>query len=251
MGRPKKKVILFVVEGHSDRATLERPIKAMLEDNPLEIEAEFLVADTDITSDRRHNPDNILQKINHFYFEPFFSANDYYYPKDILEVVQICDLDGTYVADDHCRQYTDRLWSESGFIYEPPFIYGATEAAVIDRNHRKAANIDFLLNLDSIKVKTKTVPYSLLFFSINIEHFLYHKLNVPTREKINLGESFADRYCNSPRDFYKRMISDEGSIMNCTVEESWNFIRSNGHSLEPFTNLGIFLKSLADQIGLE
>ena len=250
MGRPRKKVILFIVEGRSDRATLERPIKAMLENNELEIEAEFLVAETDITSDRRNNPGNILQKMNHFYFEPFFSANDFYYPKDILEVVQICDLDGTYAKDWQCRQFTESLWSESGFIYDPPYIYGASEEIVIERNRRKRENIDYLLTLDSIKVKSKTVPYSMYFFSINIEHFLYLELNLSGREKIKRAESFADKYCNDPSAFCRRILDDEATLKNSAVAQSWDFIRYEEVSMQRYSNLGIFLRTLADRIGI-
>ena len=64
MGRPKKKVILFIVEGPSDLAALERPIQNLLMDNEQGYEATFLVAEQDVTSDTRNNPDNILQKIN-------------------------------------------------------------------------------------------------------------------------------------------------------------------------------------------
>ena len=79
LARPKKKVILFIVEGDSDKQALERPIQTLLQGNDQEIEATFLVADGDVTSDSRITPDNIEQKINRFYFEPFFSANEFYY----------------------------------------------------------------------------------------------------------------------------------------------------------------------------
>ena len=64
MGRPKKRVILFLVEGKSELEALERPVQSMLQKSDSGIEAAFLVAETDVTSDSRHNPDNILQKIN-------------------------------------------------------------------------------------------------------------------------------------------------------------------------------------------
>ncbi len=251
MGRPKKKVILFVVEGRSDQADLERPIKALLEDNEQGIEAEFLVAETDITSDFRNTPDNILQKINRFYFEPFFSANDFYYPKDILEVVQIVDLDGAYVPDDYCFQFTVKHWSEDGFVYDPPNIYGATKEDVINRNHRKSANIDYLLTQSSIKVKTKTIPYSMYFFSLNIDHYLHHKLNLSPREKVNMAESYADRYCEDPHAFCRSIWEDDGSTMDMSHSESWTFIKEGVHSAERYSNLGLYLKDLAIQIGYE
>lgn len=168
MGRPKKQVILFLVEGKSDRDALERPIQKLLEASETGIEAAFLVAETDVTSDFRHTPDNILQKINRFYLEPFFSANEFYYPKDILEVVQICDLDGAFIPDANCLGFTETIFAEKGFVYEPPFIYGETAESVRQRNASKAANLRFLMQQATIKVKTKTVPFSIYYFSTNM-----------------------------------------------------------------------------------
>ena len=103
----------------------------LLQGNDQEIEATFLVADGDVTSDSRITPDNIEQKINRFYFEPFFSANEFYYPKDIIEVVQICDLDGTFIPENHCKEYDTDHSAEDGFIYDPPYIFGKSHICLM------------------------------------------------------------------------------------------------------------------------
>lgn len=96
MARPREKVILFIVEGTSDMHALERPIMNLLQAHESEYKVRFLPATTDITSDFRNNPDNILDVIAKHYFRPFFSGNDCY-AKYVVEVVHLCDLDGTFI----------------------------------------------------------------------------------------------------------------------------------------------------------
>lgn len=249
LARPKKKVILFIVEGDSDKQALERPIQTLLQGNDQEIEATFLVADGDVTSDSRSTPDNIEQKINRFYFEPFFSANEFYYPKDIMEVVQICDLDGTFIPENHCKEYDTDHSAEDGFIYDPPYIFGKSQQAVIDRNRRKAENIRYLLSLDSIKVKSKTRPYSVFFFSSNIDHYLHDKLNLSTRDKINAAEKFADKCDDDPEWFLKRICQHSQAIKGMSYEESWAYIMNDCNSVKRHTNFNLYINKLLATIG--
>ena len=251
MGRPKKKVILFIVEGPSDMAALERPIQNLLMDNEQGYEATFLVAEQDVTSDGRNNPDNLLQKINKWYFDPFFSANEFYYPKDIAEVVQICDLDGAFIPDEFCREYLPEHQGAEGFIYAPPYIYGVSSQAVIDRNHHKADNIKFLLTQTTIKVRSKTVPYSLYFFSSNIDHYLHDKINLAGREKIDLAEQFADKCDDDIANFTTRICKHCQALKDMSYSESWEFImKEEGcRSIKRHTNFNIYINDLLERIG--
>ena len=246
--RPKKKVVLFIVEGRSDMAALERPIKTLLEGNEQGIEATFLIAECDVTSDRRNNPSNIEQKINRFYFEPFFSANDFCYPKDVLEVVHIVDLDGTFIPDENCWAFDEEHFAADGFVYDPPRVYGETAEAVIVRNQQKAANIKHLLTLDKIKVVSKTCPYSLFFFSSNIDHYLHDKLNLSGREKIERAERFADRCDEDPEWFVRRICQHSQALKGMTREESWTYIMEGTNSVKRHTNFNLYLENLLTRI---
>lgn len=248
MGRPKKHLILFIVEGPSDKAALERPIQELLDGNVLGLSAEFLYLETDVTSDGRNNPDNIMGNINKFYIMDYFKGNPHYYPKDVCAVVQICDLDGTFIPEEYCKQFTEYIFQEKGFYYDPPHIYGSTAEAVRDRNQRKADNIRFLLTQDSIKVRTVTVPYSVYFFSSNIDHFLHGDLNLPGREKIRKAEGFADRFDGDSASFVEHMRQHPCAITGMTHAESWAFIMTGCHSLERYTNFNMYLNDLCSTI---
>ena len=249
--RPKKKVVLFIVEGHSDMAALERPIQTLLEGNEQGIEATFLIAEGDVTSDRRNTPSNIEQKINRFYFEPFFSANDFCYPKDVLEVVHIVDLDGTFIQDENCRTYDENHVAADGFVYDPPYVYGETTEAVIARNRQKAANIKHLLTLDKINVGSKTCPYSVFFFSSNIDHYLHDKLNLSAREKIEKAESFADRCDEDPEWFVRSICQCSQALKGMTHDESWAYIMTETNSVNRHTNFNLYLENLLTRIQRE
>lgn len=248
MARPKKHLILFIVEGPSDEDALKRPIQELLEGNSMGLSAEFLYVENDVTADYRNNPGNIMNNINRFYIMNFFKENDYYYPKDVYAVVQICDLDGTFIPDENCRQFTELIYQEDGFYYDPPLIYGSTEEAVQDRNHRKAENIRFLLTQNTIKVKTKTVPYSLYYFSSNLDHFLHNELNLPMREKRTKASDFADRFEKNPVGFVDYMTHHPGAIIGKSLEESWECIMNGCNSIDRHTNFNLFLDRLCETI---
>lgn len=248
MGRPKKKIILFLVEGRSDALALERPIQALLDGNEDNVEAQFLIAETDVTSDFRNNPGNIKEKINKFYFDPFFSANDFCYPKDIKEVVQICDLDGTFIPSEYCRQFTDRNDEEDQFVYLPPYICSKDPSTIIKRNQQKAENLRFLMTQQDIKVRSKTVPYSIYYFSTNIDHFLHNELNLLGRDKVNLAETFADKYDGNPEAFIEFFTRNEYVNMDLSYDESWDYVTRNCNSIERGTNLNILLNRLIAEI---
>ena len=246
--RPKKKVVLFIVEGLSDMAALERPLQNLLEGNEQGIEATFLIAECDVTSDFRNNPSNIEQKINRFYFEPFFSANDFYYPKDVMEVVHIVDLDGTFIPEENCYAFDAEHFATGRFVYDPPYVYGETAEAVIARNRQKALNIKHLLTLDTIKVDSKTCPYSIFFFSSNIDHYLHDRLNLCGREKIERAERFADCCDEDPEWFVRRICQHAQALKGMTHEESWAYIMEGANSVKRHTNFNIYLENLLIKI---
>ena len=252
MPRPRKRVILFILEGPSDYAALARPIQTFLQGGKTEIEPAFLVAEQDVTSFSKNNPDNIIKAINKWHFDPFFSANEFYYPKDIIEVVQISDLDGTFVPDSNCRPYDENHWNEEcRFIYDPPYIYADNYQKIIDRNSRKSANLQFLITQKSIKVRSKTVPYSIYFFSSNIDHYLHNRLGLSGREKNDLAAAFADD-CMADFGVFKRAVwTGQNTIQALDYEASWTFIMSGTNSLMRFTNFNLLLDSLNRKIQAE
>lgn len=241
-------MILFIVEGQSDLEALERPVSAYVQKLSSEVDVFFYKSRTDITSDRRNNPNNIVNSINKYFLDKFFSENGFIYPKDILEVVQISDLDGAFISDDYCKMFTPEIFAEDGFIYDPPYIYGASKEDVILRNRTKSANLLYLSTIGSIKIKSKTVPYSIYYFSSSIDHFLYDKPNGSQAEKIDRAERFADYIEREDIDISLYFDKDPNSVRNMDYESSWKYITQENRSIYRGTNLNLYLNQLKDRL---
>lgn len=248
MGRPRKKVILFIVEGQSDLEALERPVSAYVQTLCPDVDVFFFKSRTDITSDRRNNPGNIVNSINKYFLDRFFSENGFIYPKDLIEVVQISDLDGAFVSDENCKMFTPDIYSEDGFIYDPPYIYGPSSEDVIDRNKIKSANLRHLSKTSSIKIKSKTIPYSIYYFSASIDHYLYDKPNGAQSEKIVRAERFADSLENEGITIVDYFSKNPNSIKGMSFQESWEYVAKDNHSICRGTNLNLYFEQLKEKL---
>ena len=105
--RPKRKVVLFLVEGQSEINALKPAISALYDSIDPEIEVFFptIVEDGcdkrgDITSKYGIVPDVIEGCIYKLFLKTFFDAEKLY-PKDVSEIIQIVDLDGADL--DECK----------------------------------------------------------------------------------------------------------------------------------------------------
>ena len=137
--RPKKKIVLFLVEGMSDKNAFEIPFGQLLEDIDPDILLEFAMvmnddghAGGDITSKNGIYPDNIERFIDEIMVSPFLKQTGLC-PKDILEIVHFVDTDGAYIDD--------ALVAASGNetddpVYYPDYIVTGIPAHVVERNHR-------------------------------------------------------------------------------------------------------------------
>lgn len=252
MPRPKKKVILFIVEGETDQTALERPIAHLLEEVNEDLEIAFLWEEGDLTSDSRHNPDNILKKMKKFYLDPFFSGNPFYYPKDIIRVIHLVDTDGCFLPKSNLKPW-DRENTVGFPYYEPPYIYHNDLDCLESRNEHKSTNIRFLQKQPEIKVGSKTPSYEVYYFSCNMDHCLSgaDNLNISTREKIAAAEAFADAHESDSKAFLDTMKLCMPSVDEPTYDSTWNFITQGENSINRYSNLYIGLKKLVDDFKVD
>lgn len=246
--RPKKKIVLFLVEGMSDKNALEIPFGQLLEDIDPDILLEFAMvmkddgtAGGDITSKNGIYPDNIEYFIDEIMVSPFLKQTGLY-PKDIMEIVHFVDTDGVYIDDD--------LVASSGDvgddpIYYPDLIVTGNPAHVVERNHRKSENLDVLTSLSYIKIGSKKIRYSTYYFSCNLDHFLHGDANFNDHDKTRkaLEFSLAHENSGSLEEFFRE---NETDTMDMTYDESWEFIRTGENSLKRHTNVNLLIKRLMD-----
>lgn len=224
MARGEKKVIIFIVEGASDEATLGTIMKDYFTGN----ETRFLVVHGDITVKDYVALESIIAKINERIED---IQNRYRYQmSDILKIIHLTDTDGVFIDDEYVRHadvdsiqyYTDHMETNS--------VDAATK-----RNHNKA-KVLFKLRKTS---KINNIPYRIYYNSCNLEHVLYDELKDFTdEEKQIMSDEFAEKYDGNAEAFIK-FISDSILAVSGTYQQSWNFIEKDVNSLNRHTNMNL------------
>lgn len=251
--KSKKKIILFLVEGPSDKDALEIPIGDLCDEVNENIESffRFLVdydwknkeenVGGDITSAYWAKPSNIESKINEKFITPFLNETGLY-AKDISQIIQLVDLDGAFIPDSSVVECDEE---DASVIYCDSEIRAKNPAGIKERNARKSENLRYLCSLDSIKAGSKTVPYSVYFMSSNLDHYLHGNANLPSNKKVLLASEFSDKCDMTPSYFYE-VIQGDFSMNGLSYEESWNFVQDGTESLKKHTNLGLCIDLLSE-----
>lgn len=256
--RPKRKIVLFLVEGKSDREALQIAIPELYDQIDEEIEVFFpIIRDQnmerggDITSSiymtklgkpRWVHPDNIEEAIYLLFLEDFFDQEKIL-PKDISEIVHIVDMDGAFI-DDEDIQVDGSLDVDASPVYEDECIRCVDAERIEKRNKQKRENLNYLASCSSIKVKQKTIPYSIYYFSSNLDHFLHNSPNLDYRMKRSLADTFSRNYMGDTEGFVKFFLEDPKSATNMDYPQSWEFIKEGTNSLKRYSNFNLLLLKL-------
>ena len=246
--RPKRKVILVLVEGNTDRRTLEDTITSLYESIDSEIEVFFPVireeekdVGGDITTTKKVWPRNIESAIYDRFLYDFFDEMKLL-PKDITEIIHIVDMDGAYIDDEFIAEGECRIrYTDGGIVTD-------NRARIIKRNEQKRENVDYLCSLEKITVRQKRVKYSVYYFSSNLDHFLHNDANLDRRMKNELAGLFQRRYEDDLQGFIKLFQEDSSAAGGMSYEESWDYIREGNNSIQRHTNIDVLFKRLLDDV---
>ena len=309
--RPRRKIVLFLVEGQSDRNALRNVISELYDKIDENIEVFFPVINKDgvdvggdlmvsVNFDEKDRtgdkPEKILEKniaaiekkLAKYFLNDFFDREKIY-PKDIYEIVQITDLDGAFIpAEAVCGHGEAEACLEAGVCGESDVCgHGRGESDVcgrgrgesdvcgrgrgesderergrekpyygkdriicsdrdfmIRRNITKSYNLNIMSSLSTIKVGSKRIPYSLYYFSCNLDHFIHNNANLDPRLKCSLADAYARMYYGRPEAYMEEMISDQGSLKGMNYPESWEFAREGLNSLHRHTNINVLFEVL-------
>lgn len=255
MSRPKKKIVLVLVEGKSERELLRDMISTLYDRIDEYIQVYFPIireddAETggDITSRSGVTPKNIQREIYDLFLHRFFDQEKIM-PKDVYEVIQIVDMDGVYIPDGDIHATEDPTLDHY-YYAEDRIIVPGPDAVVKaqERNNRKRQNLEFLLSLDKIKVKQKSVKYSVYYFSCNLDHFFHRDANMNPEDKVYAAWDLSAAYLHMDDGvdkFVDFICRDPRSALGMTLEQSWEYIQEEGHnSLKSGTNINILLERL-------
>ncbi len=260
MGRPKKKYILFLVEGYTDIEVLAEPISSIYEmvsppDQPVEVKFcpfnQNNQSGGDITSSNGVSPDNIEGLIGKLFVDPFLEKNPFIYPKEIGEIIHIVDIDGAFI--DPQKVVEKESSAGERVIYSESVIQAEDVEAIRARNERKSSNIRKLIGMDEIVIRpkngrnTKTVKYSVYYFSCNMDHVVHKKLNLSPQEKVSLADDFSVACSYSIDTFKDAICENEAACKGMSYQESWDLIMKGEESLKRHTNLNILIEKLYEK----
>ncbi len=245
--RPKKKLVLFLVEGTSDMKALSNTISKYYEEIDKDYQVNFLFLQDDrqehgdITSKFGVKPDNI-EKLIYDLFVQKFLINYGLYPKDISEIIQIVDLDGAFIEPDRVIQALPEC--NRRVVYKDDHIEAQNVNSIRERNDRKKANLNHLISLREIKVKSKKIRYSVYYFSTNLDHFLHGDANMDGDQKGTKAEEFMEKCKVDISAFKKAFLQDAKELELSTYVDSWDFIKKGTNSLGRYSNLHLLLNRI-------
>lgn len=220
-----KKVILFIVEGVTDKTSLGGIIDKLVSSNLVR----FYITGGDITSDSFSNSSNAIAKVNNL-IKAFLTKELGIKKSDIIQIVHLIDMDGAYIEGNQIQ-----VEDVKGFAYSESAIIANSVEHVVKRNSRKQQVIDRL----SLCPKISGIPYSMYYFSCNLEHVLFNEINLADELKLEYAERFSDSYYKTEATFVD-FIREEQFAVKGDYKETWEFIKLNGNSLKRYSNFHLF-----------
>ena len=221
----RKKIVFVIVEGGSEAEAFDRILSRLYDRN----EVYFHIVHGDITSDRDTFPKNIAGRLTDM-VKHYANAN-HFRSLHFQEVIHLIDMDGAYIPD------AAIVYDETAEkpYYTETEIRTARPDSIAERNQKKRENIN---RICSLSVVWKTIPYRAYYMSSSLDHVLYNRLNSTDQEKEQNAHAFGQRYGNRPGEFMEFIRNSEFSVCD-DYKTSWEYIKTDGHSLQRHTNFGI------------
>ncbi|MBQ9521956.1 MAG: hypothetical protein IJR72_05235 [Oscillospiraceae bacterium] len=238
--KTKRKVVLVIVEGSSDKTALELVLSRTFA--PLDSTVTMVFVRGDITSDKNIHPANIVNRVTDVVKE-YAQNNGKLHASDFLQVIQITDTDGTYIPQ-------GSVVKVAGITPDPFYtltnIQTANLLGTVRRNTRKGNNINKLVSQNTV---WRTIPYKLYYLSCNMEHAFHNQNNLDDEQKKALARQFQRTYGRNVPSFYALLQSLLPPLPCQDYKTSWDYIRQGLHSLERCSNLYLALPANASQSG--
>ena len=222
-----KKIILLVVGGVTEDIALKGILSEIFNDNRIE----FCLVRTDITTREDINPNNIKKELGNI-VKNFLGRR--FLITDIQEVIHLVDTDGTYIPTTNIIQDI----TLDNFVYSVNNITAKDVKLVYNRNDKKKANMEVLINTNKV---LKEIPYRVYYLSQNLEHFSHDRLNCTNEEKNRLAVNLEDKYIDDLKGFLA-FIRDVALKSLDDYNDSWDYIKQSTNSLSRCSNIYIFLK---------
>jgi hypothetical protein len=223
-----KKIILFIVEGTSDRDSLSLILSRLINEEAIE----FQVFYGDITADRYSTQQNIITRIDNE-VKKFIKRLNGIKRDDICKIVHLIDIDGAYIKNEEC--FIEDPSIERGFAYTDKTISGNSINNILNRNEKKSSIMN---KISSLSVVGGT-SYSAYYFSCNLDHVLHDERNLGGDLKSDCAFDFAERFDGKEDDFIKFLHESDFAAPG-DHKATWTFIKEGYNSLDKYCNFHLF-----------
>lgn len=220
-----RKIILFIVEGITDKNSLSLIISKILKNEKVE----FCIVGGDVSSEKETNLQNCISKVN-YQVKKFLSNNRFFKKTDILKIVHLVDTDGAFVENNLVKN--DNNYK---IKYTQDYILTCNVENIIKRNERKSKVLSKLYSLKDIG----GIQYNMYYFSCNLEHVLHNIENLNDSLKDDYSYEFADKFYGHEIEFIKFIKESSFSVLG-DYNDTWSFIKEGNNSLNRYSNFGLF-----------
>ena len=235
MGNVKKKAVIVIVEGKTDKNSLGTIFQEYFSENNLQ----FIIIGGDITTKDYPSVDNIISRINERVTETMDKYG--YDATDVEEIVHIVDTDGAFVTNDKIVENKEL----DSIVYYEDHIETNNYSGTVRRNKCKREILQKLYLTSKVcKAITdgKGIRYRVFYNSCNLEHVLHGKLQqFSVEEKERMADDFAEKYEDDIEAFIQ-FISDKSIAPGGSYRQTWSFIQKETNSLKRYTNMGIIFE---------
>lgn len=222
----------------------------LVEDDEDDLTGEEYIFGGDITSSSFVTPKNIETKITNRFIKPAVKAGGGFYERKIVRIIQIVDLDGAFLDEDHIVPLAAERSDWDGLFYnaDTGVIETDNQEDILDRNERKQKNLEYLLSLTEtgIRIKSCTIPYEVYFFSRDLDHFVNHDPNMKSCKRY-YADRFNREYGLFTEHFCKYFFDDPGAIGHMGYNESWDEVKRGSNSVKRFTNIDCLIRKLLSE----
>ncbi len=262
MHKDNRKVVLFIIEGASDKWYI-KSIYDKCDSLNKKFRIMFIHLHGDITS-QFANKENTVKKYIEDAINRKLKRENLRWP-EIEQIVHVVDTDGAYIAKGNIKVDS----SKKRFFYTEEYIINSSVDNVIQRNGHKQKILDVLIDDNPPKGKPyqfNNIPYHVYYMSCNIEHVFYGKeymsidgaMNEVNDKKTGLSITFQENAAKATDS----QVFLRGTIFNpeytypynpnlsnpeqSNYINSWKFIKEGTNSLKRMTNLNLFFRQYMD-----
>lgn len=237
MSHQTKQICLFIVEGVADETSLALPLQNIFDMYYKQEGIKFQITHGDITSRNGVTGQNIVAKIGECV--NLFLKRNHLQKKDICQIVQIVDADGTFI-DDYCVVVDERHQFDKYPFYGSCEIFVQNQNQITqiqNRNQQKSQNLERISLLPNVM----NIPYTVFYFSCNMDHVMHGNANMNDKDKVSEAESFSDQFCDDSIGFIKFIAHVYPSGIDVNARASWEYIKTESNSLKKCSNFRLFL----------